>query len=371
MWHAPALALLVALAAAMTLAPRAEALPASFWGVVPQTHIDAEQFERLERGGVESVRVTFDWAGLQPDPDEPIDWAGADGPVERAVRAGIDVLPTVTGAPTWAVPQRRVPGGGGAEAVAHLPASGKAASGWRNLLREAVLRYGPRGSFWSEHPELPRRPIRFWQIWNEPNFSFFLAKPRAAEYGKLVKLSYGILHRTDPGARIVLAGLFGQPKNCKRQKRPLNPCAADFLDEMYRKTPGIKNRFVGVALHPYSGFWQNLKPQVEEIRETLAEHGDASKGIWLTELGWSSKPPEPRRNVFAKGVNGQRNQLKGAFGLLERKQSQWRIRRVYWFSVEDLEDSCNFCDGSGLFEEGFRPKKSWYAFVRFAGGRAN
>jgi hypothetical protein len=31
--------------------------------------------------------------------------------------------------------------------------------------------------------------------------------------------------------------------------------------------------------------------------------------------------------------------------------------------------TCNFCDGSGLFGEGFIPKPSWKAFVRFSGGQ--
>ncbi len=33
------------------------------------------------------------------------------------------------------------------------------------------------------------RPIRTWQIWNEPNFKYFVAKPNPGEYGKLVKIS--------------------------------------------------------------------------------------------------------------------------------------------------------------------------------------
>jgi hypothetical protein len=238
------------------------------------------------------------------------------------------------------------------------------------MLRLAVLRYGPKGSFWRDHPELVKRPIRFWQIGNEPNFKYFVAKPNAADYGKLVMQSYAMLHRVDPGARVVLAGLFGEPAGC-RKKQPLSPCAADFIDQMYKRTPGLRKRFVGVSLHPYTGVWQGLKGQIEDIREVLKQHGDDRKGLWMTELGWSSQPPEPNRNAFAKGVNGQRNQLKGAFRLLKRKQRPWRIRRVYWFSVDDVEDSCNFCDGSGLFGEGFKPKKSWYAYVHFAGGRAN
>lgn len=365
----PALALVLAVVGMLALAARAEALPAKFWGVVPQSTLTEAENERLARGGAESVRIPFEWAELQPRRNSPIEWAEIDRVIERANLAGLDVLPTVAGAPTWAVHQRRVPGGRGAMAPARLPTRGAAAGAWRRLLRLTVLRYGPRGSFWKEHPELRKRPIRFWQIGNEPNFKYFVARPNAAEYGKLVMQSYASIHRTDRGARIVLAGLFGEPAGCRREKRPLSPCADDFLDRMYRTTPGLKKRFVGVALHPYSRWWQHLRPQIESVRAVLAKRRDAGKGLWVTELGWSSKPPEPNRNAFAKGVNGQRNQLRGAFRLLKRMQRKWRVKRAYWFSVNDLEGSCNFCDGSGLFADGFKPKKSWYAYVNLAGGK--
>jgi len=371
--RALALVLALALALMVTLASAggAEALPKKFWGVVPQSSFNTDQYQRLSRGGVETMRVAFDWGAMQPERNEPISWDTPDLVVENAALAGVDVLPTLTGVPEWAVRQKRVPGGHGAEAPAHLPVGGKAGAGWRRLVKLAVRRYGPKGSFWREHPELLKRPIRFWQIWNEPNFKYFVARPNAAEYGKLVKQSYAMAHHADPGARIVLAGLFGEPSGCRKAKRPLNPCADDFLEQMYERTPGVQKRFVGVSVHPYSGRWQNVRPQIEAVRAALKKQHDAGKGLWITELGWSSKPPEPKRNVFAKGLNGQRNQLKGAFKLLKRKQRAWRVKRVYWFSIEDLAESCNFCNGSGLFSEGFKPKKAWYAYVHFAGGRAN
>ena len=56
------------------------------------------------------------------------------------------------------------------------------------FVKQAILRYGPRGTFWTENPTLPRKPLRTWQVWNEPNFKYFVAKPNPAEYGRLVKL---------------------------------------------------------------------------------------------------------------------------------------------------------------------------------------
>ncbi len=46
--------------AAIAVAP-AGAVPGNFWGVVPQATPTAEQFQRLKRGGVDSIRIPIAW----------------------------------------------------------------------------------------------------------------------------------------------------------------------------------------------------------------------------------------------------------------------------------------------------------------------
>ncbi len=362
--------LAVALLGMTLFAATAEAVPAKFWGVVPQETPSDEQFQLLKRGGVDSVRVPIEWGAIQPDPGGPLNWGSIDGTVRRAANAGVEVLPFISGAPAWAVPSIFVPGTGKtAKAPAHLPVTGAAATAWSNLLKGAVARYGPNGSFWAENPIVPKRPIRAWQVWNEENFKYFVAKPNPVEYGKLVKISYAALKSVDPGAQAILGGMFALPKGCRSKALPKqNYCAADFLQLMYEKTPGIKAKFNGVALHPYTGKYQELTPEIEEFRDVLAANKDAAKGLWITELGWSSQPPDPLRNIFAKGLAGQAAQLKGAFSLLVAHQVKWKLQRIYWFSVDDQDGICNFCNGSGLFAQGFVPKQAWYSYVKFAGG---
>ncbi len=356
---------------AAAAASQASAVPSNFWGVVPQVTPSAEQFQRLKTGGVDSIRIAISWSSVQPRRNGPYDFSAPDAIIGEAAAAQIDVLPFLLNAPTWAVPQAAVPGGGGIRAPKFLPVrSGAQRSGWRKFVVQVVKRYGPRGTFWSENPGLPKRAIRVWQIWNEPNFKYFVARPNPAEYGKLVKLSYGAAKAADKGARIVLAGLFARPIEAEiKQGPPQAYFAADFLEQMYRSTPGIKSKFEGYALHPYTGSYKNLTARIEEVRQVLKANGDANKGLWVTELGWSSQPPRSG-NSFNKGLGGQAAQLRGAFRLLSAKQGKWHVQRVYWFSVDDLKGACNFCDGSGLFGKGFKPKPAWNAFVGFTGGRA-
>lgn len=356
-------------AALLALAPASEAVPAKFWGIVPQSVPAPTTFERMKRGGVDSVRIPIQWASLQGAPGAAPDWSGVDSAIGRATAAGLDVLPFVYGAPAWAVPPARVPGSGGsAQAALRLPISGAAGAGWSAFLQLVVARYGPSGSFWAENPGLVPRPIRTWQVWNEQNFKYFVVRPNPVEYGKLVKISHAAIKGVDPGAKILLGGMFARPREAEFKRRPRQAYfATEFLDVMYKRTPGVKAKFDGIALHPYTTEFQNVAPQIEEVRSVMKAHGDAATGLWITELTWSSGPPD---NGFAKGPRGQVKQLKGAFAALTRNAVKWRLKGVYWFSLEDVKGACNFCDGSGLFTEALVPKPSWRAFVRFTGGAA-
>jgi hypothetical protein len=368
-------AVLAVVVALGVLAGSAVALPAKFFGVVPQSTLSQEQDNTLKQGGVKSMRVALVWGAIQSKRGSAYNWGEFDQIVERATLSGIELLPFAVGTPSWAVPNANVPGSPGAKAPAHLPATGTSASAWSAFLKAAVGRYGTGGSFWTEHPTLPDLPIKNWQIWNEPNFKYFVAKPNPTEYGKLVKVSSTAIKSVDPSARVVLAGLFSKPAGGRRLagKRVANPTspnwfASYFLEQMYKTNPGIKSKFQGVALHPYVARYRQLPAEIEEVRGVLTRAGDGAKGLWITELGWSSEPPQGPSNVFAVGAAGQARELKGAFTLLKQDQAKYRLQRVYWFSVDDAAETCNFCNGSGLFRKGFVPKKSWTEFTKFTGG---
>jgi polysaccharide biosynthesis protein PslG len=339
----------------------AAALPGNFWGVVPQLPPSTEMLQRLKRGGVDSIRVPVSWGSVQPERGGAWNWSDADTLIGAAAAARLNVLPFLSTAPSWAVPTD--PRFGSSK---FLPVRNpKQRSGWKRFVTEAIRRYGPRGSFWRENPQLPRRPLRLWQVWNEPNFKYFVARPNPAEYGKLVKLTYAAAKAADPGAKLILGGLFARPIEATYNLHPPQAYfASTFLQQMYRSTPGIKSKFQGVALHPYTGSWKNLPGRIEEVRSVLKRNHDAGKALYITEMGWSSEPPR-KGNSFAKGVKGQARELKGAFRLLSANQRRWHLQRVFWFSINDYAGLCNFCGGSGLFH-GNKPKPAWNAYRAFA-----
>ena len=362
-------AIAVSVAGLASMASTATALPADFWGVSPQATPNVEQFQRLRTGGVDSVRIPIGWGAVETVPGVA-DFSHVDSFISGAAQAGLKVLPFIYNAPSWSVPSVAVPGSHGAvRAPKTLPVkTGAQRTAWANFVKLVVARYGPGGAFWTANPGLPESPIRTWQIWNEQNFKYFVARPSPSDYGKLVDVSYTAIKSVDPGAKLILGGMFARPKEAEFKRKPAQAFfATDFLDRMYKSTPGIKSKFSGVALHPYTTDYRQLTPDIEAFRLVLTENHDASKGLWITEIGWSSQP-RAGNDGFAKGAKGQVTQLKGAFNLFMRNQVKWRLKQIYWFSVDDQPNICNFCDGTGLFGEGFVPKKSWFAYVKFAGG---
>jgi hypothetical protein len=366
-------ALLVAVLATSGSGAPLGPMPKGFFGIAPQTPLGPEDVEYMQAGGIESVRVAFPWSGIQPTKKGGYDWSVVDPTIEVAARGGLEVLPFLAGTPRWLGKMTTIP---------VLNARQRAA--WIAFVKAAAKRYGPGGEFWAEHAgkgvkgvnyegvnygppitKLKPKPIRTWQIWNEANFFYFAYPVSPGRYAKLVTISSKAIKSVQPGAKIVLTGLFGEPT--ATGKRGLN--SAIFLRRFY-ETPGIKSQFDSIALHPYAIDTESLEEMVEAIHEVTVENHDRP-GLYITEMGWGSQN-NFEHDAFEQGIRGQVSQLKGAYGFLMENQRRLNLKQVYWFSWKDAPLLCDFCDSVGFFRQGrhFHAKPAWHAFVNITGGRA-
>jgi polysaccharide biosynthesis protein PslG len=359
------LALVVALPATSRGAPPAATVPPrvprGFFGITPQTTLTQRDAEYMQAGGIETVRWPMIWALVQPRASGGYDWASMDQAVGTAARAGLRILPSLGTTPHW-ISHRET----------QLPVqNARARAAWSAFVEAAVRRYGPGGEFWREarrgidgEPPVRRAlPIREWQIWNEPNFFYFAYPVSPNQFGKLVTISSTAIKDVDPGAKLILGGLFGEPTAEGKRGMP----ATTFLRRMYR-IPGMRNRFDGVDLHPYAIDTKSLEEQVEAFHEVAVENHDPV-GLYITEMGWGSQN-DYSEDAFEQGIRGQVRELRRAYGYLIENQRALDLRQVDWFSWKDVEGACNFCDSVGLFKEGagFHPKPAWKAFVALTGG---
>jgi hypothetical protein len=341
--------------------PRVPA-PKGFFGIDPQGTLTDEDARFMKAGGIETVRWPLAWNGVQATAKGSYNWAAFDPVVEVAARHGLKVLPFIYGTPSFI-----------SRKYTKLPVdSARARSTWTKFLEACVHRYGPGGEFWSQHApgvqyetEISHpQAIRTWQVWNEANFFYFAYPVSPQRYVKLLKISTPAIKRVDPGAKVILSGLFGEPTAKGAKGMP----AAKFLEAIYR-TPGIKRYFDGIALHPYAAFAQDLEVMTETLHEITIENHDRVP-LYVTEMGWGSQN-DFQQDAYEQGIRGQVKQLKAAYGYLLENRHRLDLKQVYWFSWKDQKESCAFCDSVGLFREGerFHPKPAWRAFVGLTGGR--
>ena len=346
-------------------------VPRTFWGLVSGTPLSDEEFDMIGDSKAGTLRQLVLWPELEPNADDEYDWSKLDPVVANAAEQGVEMLPFVYGTPHWAVGDCL-----GLEPLQcqRIPplANEEAKQAWQDFLRDLVDRYGPDGSFWtddSDEFDPPKVPITQWQIWNEPSSqSFFEPESDPAKYAQLVRISHDAILDEDPHAEIVLAGLFRTP-----QKNADGGGPADYLRDLYAADPDVGDFFDTVALHPYASNLDQIDQLFEQVLPVLDDAGDGDKPIWVSELGWSSAPPEPNKPLL-KGVQGQADLLRDSFDLLRDKREEWRLEGVIWYQWKDLPDpveGCTFCQLSGLLDGGNAPKPAFDEFVKFTGGEAS
>ena len=261
--------------------------PRGFVGITPQSHSSEADYSLMERAGLDKIRLPLNWSSVEtinPLFTEP-DWDGFDRGVKLAAAYGMRVLPFISSTPTWVSPEFQQ------EPVNSFWQR----RAWTSFLRRAVRRYGSDGVFWREHPDLAYHPIRVWEIWNEQNIvTFGTVDPEG--FARLIRISGRILRRTDPGAKLILGGLFGRPLQV-----PPNLQAGSFLSRLYG-AGRVKEWFDGVALHPYVASATAMREQIRNLRRIMRIHNDAGTPLYITEMGWGSDSFESRWEL---GTSGQ------------------------------------------------------------------
>jgi arabinogalactan endo-1,4-beta-galactosidase len=294
-------------------APAGAAVPREWFGVMgdgpllrdARVDLDAET-RLMAASGVGSVRVALYWSDMERSPGQ-MDWAATDRIVGSAARAGIRVLPTVVRTPDWAAVS---PGSEGTP-----PRNNE---DYARFLRATVARYGNRGVFWAEHPELRALPPRMWQVWNEPDIGrYWTAKPWVTTYLRLLKAGRQAIKSVDPGAKIVLGGLTNY--------------SWEELRDIYRA--GGRKLFDVAAIHPFSRRPQNVLKIVKLARRAMIRGGDRRKPLLLTEVSWSSGQGRSNANYGWETTEaGQAQRIRQAIPLLARNRKKLGIAGFHWFT---------------------------------------
>ena len=316
--------LVLAVLATLALAAPASAarsVPHGFVGVhwsyeLASAPADAQdaQWDVMASSGIESVRADFSWPVMQDGREEPLDFTRSDALVRRATLRNVSLLPVVNEAPRWARAYKR-----------RDKSPPRLNSDYASFIAGLVERYGPSGSFWTENPTLPKRPLREWQIWNEPHLRSYWDAPEKsrwgypAGYGKLLRSAYRAVKVRDPGAKVVLAGITQR--------------AWEEIEELYA-VGRIKGAFDVAALQIFPQTVRRSVLATKLFREALRARRDGRKPIYLTEISWpASKGRTPRVRWLAHETSrSMAAKLATAYGRLAKNRGALGLERVYWFT---------------------------------------
>jgi hypothetical protein len=233
------------------------------------------QFEHalgaLRAQGVRVVRSDAPWALIQPRPPLPGNpgwhWAQPDAWVSAFARQGLSWEPILDYSAGWAKTCR-----GFCAPLGNFT--------YAAFARAVAGRYGSRGTFWAEHPGLPIRPARVFEIWNEENVRSYHVAP--GRYASLYAAARQAIRAVDPSARVIVGGLADDsgPFSARQDYPSL------YVRAMFAARPGLAGRVDGFGLHPYGSSALDVEQWVVHFRQTLDGLGEGAAPIELTEFGW-------------------------------------------------------------------------------------
>jgi hypothetical protein len=336
--------------------------------VWPNHDVDlSHQLDVMVSSGVDSVRAMIDWSAAQPyqnwtevpaDQQDrfvdvggvPTDFTDLDALVALSAQHAMTLLPVVMNAPSWDGELWPT----GIVAIPRTPGP------YAAFVKALVLRYGSNGTFWRDNPQVPRKPIEMWQIWNEPNvFPFWPQGPRPywVGYVPLLRAAHDAIKQADPKAKVVLAGL------------PNYSWIA--LKRIIKH--GGRNLFDVAAIHPYTKTPQGVITILSYARRVLNQLGEARKPMLADEISWGSslgngKGPGQVGLDIATTQAGQAQKLGRLLPMLARNRSRLRLAGFYYYNWADLEQKgASVFEFSGLFHLNsttfeFSAKPAYYVF---------
>jgi polysaccharide biosynthesis protein PslG len=241
----------------------------------------AEQLESLRRaraGGLAWVREDFAWGAFERQPGV-WDWSVGDTFMRNAATVGLNVLPVLAYSASWAA---------SGPTIYHPP---RDPALYANFAKQLAVRYGPRGTFWLQNPDLTPRPLTAMEIWNEPwHEDFWKPVPDPPAYARLVRAAAEAVGSVRPEIQILVSADIFQGRRDSDQPR-------DWFRPLLQADPALFRDLVDAySVHLYvqsRSPHDSTTPQIWRfdralMTRDLAAAAGASHPLWITEFGWNT-----------------------------------------------------------------------------------
>ena len=298
------------------------------------------EMQRAAAAGVESVRFPIYWFDLQHYENGSFNWAALDEFIGAAARAHMGLMANLLGAPRWAADPKYLDGS--TAVTLTIPRNPNEFAAFASAV---VSRYKPGGQFWVNNPSLTRPHFRYWQVWNEPDFTRFwpqhLGERQTVKIGRkkvtssdfrfaptyleLLRPTSAAIRAADPTAKIMLGSMTN--------------LAWESFSRLYKaggKSLASSGLFDAVGLNIFTSTPANLVSAISKTRAILKANGDGAAPIALTEYSWSSSKGITFPDMKVRYINvtqaKQASTLTTAFSLLARNRASLGLDSIYWYS---------------------------------------
>lgn len=319
-----------------------------FW----QAEIADRDLQLVQDAGFRWVKQEFAWREIEGSGKGVFDWARTDRVMDQIDAHGLKVIARLGVQPQWA--------GGGYPEV-----------GPPDNLQDIA-------DFAAAVAERYKGRIDAYQIWNEPNLSreWGNRPPNAAEYTKMLKVTYEAIKAVDPYPIIISAGMAPTTRNDDVARPDIyyiqemyDAGAKPYFDALGAHAPGYVSppetdpaeiaRTPGLA-NPGDFKEENNVPEelrrvygfrhVEDVREIMVRNEDQDKQIVLLEFGWTIDPrpnspyhwhavtPEQQDQYFQRAYAYAKENWRpwiGVMSLIYVANPQWTMEdeQTYWSIV--------------------------------------
>jgi hypothetical protein len=219
----------------------------------------------IAAAGIKIVRMDLGWAGIERRRGE-YDWSAYDELTANLERRGLRALYILD----YSNPLYE------AEVVTRDPVTGREQRDTASPQKpESVAAFARWAAAAAAH--FRGRGV-IWEIWNEPNITFWKPKPDVRQYTELTLATCKAVRAADPNALIIGPATSEIPQK--------------FLDEFFAS--GVLPYLDGVSVHPYRSYSKSPETADSEyakLRELIARHAPPTKRdlpILSGEWGYAS-----------------------------------------------------------------------------------
>ena len=310
----------------------------------------------LRAAGMEYSREDLSWNEIETSRGN-FDWTRYDGLVLEAARQGLGLILIPNSPPRWAT----------SDPNTAPPSSGSALDAYTAFVKAAVARYGTTGTIWDQNPDVARRPVTQWDIWNEPYMTSTWGPrdPNGGEYARMFKAAAVAGRQADPAAEFMFEGELGA--NTGSWPQPA------WFEQAFDAVPDLAKYLDQVSIHPYTNeddpngctpgagglgrFWYETRFQfcrIKDARKVLDAHGAKRAKLWITEIGW---PTSGERSVTEAQ---QAQYVRDVFRQLRR----WKVADgLVFYHYMTREESSGSEQWFGFVHPDGSPKPAWNALL--------